>query len=147
MKSVDTAFLVSAMAQSLRKNIQKSIKGDFERVHLTGSLAKTTWSEEVVRLHASSFWDKDFTKGKKVAVVHVPAVRYDIRKYYKEGVIEFHPEWGSYAQAVNVSGGFSHYHVGYVEDAIIGSILKSYGNGKRGLGKTSRFKLLSIVIK
>lgn len=149
MKNIDTSFLVSNMALSLKRNIQHDIKADFKEIHLSGNLAKTTWSEEIVRLHASSFWDKDFSQGKKVAVVHVPAVRYDLRKYAKERIIEYQPERGSYAQAVNVTGGFNlmHYHRGYVEDAIINSVLKAYRSGKYGLGKTSKFKLVSIVIK
>ena len=149
MNNVDTAFFVSGMAKALEKNIKKSIKDDFKEIHLSGNLAKTTWSEEVVRLHASSFWDRDFSKGKKVAMVHIPAVRYDLSKYAKERVIEYQPERGSYAQAVNVTGGFNlmHYHRGYVEDAIIDSIIKSYKSGKYGLGKLSKFKMVSIVIK
>lgn len=149
MNNVDTALFVSGMALSLKRNIQHDIKADFKEIHLSGNLAKTTWSEEVVRLHASSFWDKDFSQGKKVAVVHVPAVRYDLRKYAKEKIIEYQPERGSYAQTVNVTGGFNlmHYHRGYVEDAIINSVLKAYRSGKYGLGKLSKFKLVSIVIK
>ena len=144
---MDTAIMVATMSDKLRKGMQKDIKADFKEVHLTGNLAKTTWSETLMQPYGTNFIDKDFAKGKKVAVVHIPAVRYDIRKWYEESVLEFHPEWGSYAQAVNVTGGFSHYHVGYVEDAIVNNVLKAYRSGKYGLGRTSKFKLVSIVIK
>ena len=91
------------------------------------------------RLARFWFLGKDFSKSKKTAVVQVPAVRYNSRKYAMKKNVECQPEHGSYAQDVNVTGGFNtmNYHRRYVKDAIIDSVLKAYHSGKYGLGQIS----------
>ena len=110
---------------------------------------KTTLSEKVVRLHASSFWDKDFSKSKKVAVMHVPTVRYNPTKYAKKKPRMSTKNTGRMHKTSTLRDDFNlmNYHRRYTEDAIIDSILKAYHSGKYGLGETSTFKLQHVVIK
>ena len=49
--------------------------------------------------------------------VDIPAECYDITEFNKKGVVVYNGK-GSYAQAVNKSGGFSKSHKNYVEKAI-----------------------------
>lgn len=86
--------------------IIRNLKEEFEEVHLSGNLAKTIYFH----------WNKnDFT-------IYIPAIRYDIDKWRKDKVIVYTPEKGSYAEVVNKTGGFSHTHRDYVENAIYDAI-------------------------
>ena len=90
----------------LAAEIAENARAGFERVHLSGNLKDG--------IEARSTTDG--------ALVRIPAVRYDIARYRKDKTLVFLPAEGSYAEAVNVTGGFSRTHVGYVEEAIIGGI-------------------------
>lgn len=120
--------------ESFTKETKKNIKNDFKKIHLSGNLMDTVWVEDV---RSPSILECEFygTKPQKMAVIHIPAVRYDIKKYREEMVIEHHPEWGSYAQEVDVMGGFSHKHVGYVERAIYKALSTSIRSTKIIAGK------------
>lgn len=122
-------IVMKLFKEKFAKETKKNIKNDFKKIHLSGNLMDTVWIEYVAD---PSILDCDLygTKPQKIAVIHVPAVRYDIKKYREEMVIEHHPEWGSYAQEVNVLGGFSHKHVGYVERAIYKALSTSIRSTK-----------------
>lgn len=85
----------------LAELVQKYIKEDFEAVHLSGNLMETI----KINRTATSI------------EIEVPAERYDIKRFNKEGVIVYTGN-GSYAQAVDIWGGFSKTHKNYIEDAI-----------------------------
>lgn len=145
MKGFKTAWVMNVMSEKIKDNVVKEINKNFSTIHLSGNLARTIWCEDIMRQKWTTFANSDFSRGRKVAVVHIPAVRYDIAKYRKEGVIEHHPEKGSYACEVNVSGGFSRYHVGYVDNAIIKSISRALSSVRKSVG--SSVELKSIIIR
>lgn len=88
--------------------IAGNIKENFREVHLSGNLMDG--------ISVSSTGDG--------VSVSIPAVRYDIDRFRKERVIVLRPAEGSYAEEVNKTGGFSGFHVGYVEDAIRKGIIQ-----------------------
>ncbi len=51
------------------------------------------------------------------AMVEIPAKMYDLMQFRKEGVIIYTGE-GSYAQQVDITGGFSGLHKGYIDKRI-----------------------------
>ena len=81
--------------------IAKYIREDFEEIHLSGNLMDT-----IMVTRTTLGFDID-----------IPAFLYDINTYRKKGVIVYEQS-GSYAQEVNITGGFSGKHVNYVERAI-----------------------------
>lgn len=85
--------------------IKENLKKDFEQVHLSGNLANTI----TIGVSENGYY------------IDIPAQIYDIQKWLKQGVIVY-TEDGSYAQQVNIDGGFSGKHVGYVELSIKKSI-------------------------
>lgn len=89
------------LIHALALKIESKIIEEFKYIHVTFNLADTIKVEKTPR-------------GWKV---FIPAEIYDIRKWYDEGVIVYTGE-GSYAEAVNQEGGFSHTHKGYIEDCI-----------------------------
>lgn len=88
--------------------IAGNVRENFEKVHLSGNLMDGI---------------SVFKSGNGVSV-SIPAVRYDIGRFRKERVIVLRPAEGSYAEEVNRTGGFSGFHVGYVEDAIRKGIIQ-----------------------
>lgn len=97
--------------KNLAEAIAKHLRMDFAEVFLSGNLRETITIEK-----SGNDWK-----------VHIPAVRYDIQKFKDEGVIIKHPEEGSYAEAVNKSGGFSKKHKNYVERALEKAITEWLG--------------------
>lgn len=93
----------SRMPQFIANNLKRKIAKDFSKVYLTHNLVDTMNVEL-----------KD-----DGAVVHIPAVRYDFKEWNKNKAVVPHQEWGSYAEQVNVSGGFSGYHKNYIDLAIM----------------------------
>lgn len=87
--------------QLLVEKIKKKIKEDFAVVHLSQNLINT------IEIRRTTFGFE----------LEIPAEIYDIAKWYKDKVIVYRGT-GSYAQAVDVEGGFSGKHKDYVEDAI-----------------------------
>jgi hypothetical protein len=81
--------------------IKNRLRENFETIHLSGNLINT------IEVRRTTFGFE----------IDIPAEMYDIPRFEKEGVIVYTGE-GSYAQAVDVSGGFSKKHKGYVEKAI-----------------------------
>lgn len=63
-------------------------------------------------------------------VVGIPAKMYDIPLYRKEKVIVFNKGENSYAEEVNITGGFSGKHVNYIDDAIVEAIRNWIGINK-----------------
>lgn len=121
--------------------VAKNVKEEFRRIHLSGNLMDTLWVEKL------NIGNEESISNEKAVVVHIPAVRYDIRRYREEGVVVHMPEEGSYAQAVNISGGFSHSHKGYVEEAITKAIATSIRSTQRRLGGLAKVKVVSVTMK
>lgn len=92
--------------RALADLIAGNVRADFEEIHLSGNLMDTI---EV---------GKDFG----YYMVRIPAVRYDLAKYRETRAIVYTPEKGSYADAVDASGGFSGMHKGYVELSVMRAI-------------------------
>lgn len=90
--------LPSQMAENLKRKIAK----DFSKVYLTHNLVDTM----NVEARANQ------------ATLHIPAIRYDFKEWNKNKVVVHHPEWGSYANQVNITGGFSTFHTNYIDIAI-----------------------------
>lgn len=85
----------------LANKIKAKIRQEFVNIHLSKNLMDTI---EVKRT----------TMGYEI---EIPAEIYDLDKWYNEKVIVYTGE-GSYAQQVNIEGGFSGTHQNYVEKAI-----------------------------
>lgn len=76
----------------------------------------------------SSFWAKHITMNLANTIeviatedgykVRIPAVAYDLNEWNKHGVLKYTPEYGSYAEKVDETGGFSKTHTNFVEKAI-----------------------------
>ena len=115
-------------------NVREFIEEDFAITYLSGNLRDTT---KVYKVNNNSF------------VVHIPAKVYNINLYRKKGIIVYGDNahktnyskdlksykplhQGSYAEAVNTSGGFSKKHKNYVERALDKalSVLQSELRGK-----------------
>lgn len=97
-----TTALQKQVAQSIRNDIYQ----DFSLRHLSGNLMDT------IRI----------VHNEDDAQVVVPAIRYDLKEWNKREVIIFTPQEGSYANAVDIYGGFSRTHQNYVDRAIMGTI-------------------------
>jgi isopentenyl phosphate kinase len=92
--------------QELARLIKTSIQNGFEVVHLSKNLMDTI----EIDLTAEGF------------LLTIPAEMYDIQKFRDKGVIVYSGV-GSYAQEVDVTGGFSGKHKNYVENAIQEAII------------------------
>ena len=149
MKNFTTQLLTAEFCKNFVKYTQKSVKDNFKNVYVTHNLRDTMYSEEVLPLSYYTFELNDLTKGLEVAKVCIPAVRYDIKRWEEDMVIVHIPEKGSYANEVNVTGGWSpkKVHTGYVENAIAEAIVKSYTATKRWCGKGTKIELRSIIWK
>ena len=91
--------------KSLAEMIASHMKDDFRNVFLSGNLRDTIYTEPTPGGYN----------------VYVPAERYDLTKWSKDGVVVYLGE-GSYAQQVNKTGGFSGRHKGYVDRGIENAI-------------------------
>lgn len=91
---------------SLAEKIKNHLKDEFEELHLSGNLMDTITIDH----------DGDGY------LVKIPAKVYDILQFYKTGAIIYREDKGSYAQEVNITGGFSGRHKGYVEKSINNAI-------------------------
>ena len=94
-----------ALLQDLALMIQEHIINGFKEKHLTMNLMNTIQVRKT---------DRGFE-------VDIPAELYDLKKWNEEKVVVYTGE-GSYAQRVDVTGGFSKKHKAYVEYAIEESI-------------------------
>ncbi len=92
-----------SLATKIKDNIQK----EFALIHLSQNLMNTI---KVTRT----------TMGFEI---EIPAEIYDLTKWYKEKVVVYTGR-GSYAQQVDVEGGFSETHKNYVERAIKNAIVQ-----------------------
>lgn len=93
------------LLQKLAEKIKEKIRNDFKEVHLSQNLMNTI----SVSSTPTGF------------LVDIPAEIYDLAKYYKEGVIIYTGN-GSYAEDVDINGGFSGKHKDYIERAILESV-------------------------
>ena len=93
------------LLQKLAEKIKQKIINDFKEVHLSQNLMNTL----SVSSTPTGF------------LVDIPAEIYDLAKYYKEGVI-IYTGAGSYAEDVDINGGFSGKHKDYIERAILESV-------------------------
>lgn len=87
--------------QLLAMKIRDKLREDFIELHLTGNLMETI----------------QINKTGTGFEIEIPAEIYDLKTWYEKGVIVYTGN-GSYAQDVDVEGGFSGKHKNYVEDAI-----------------------------
>lgn len=85
----------------LTEKIVNKIQANFEEIHLSKNLVNT------IEVRRTTFGFE----------IDIPAEIYDIGKWKKEKVIVYTNQ-GSYAQQVDVDGGFSGQHINYVENAI-----------------------------
>lgn len=85
----------------LATRIRDKIRENFAIVHLSENLINT------IKINRTTLGFE----------IEIPAEMYDIQKYMQQGVIVYTGE-GSYAQQVNITGGFSKKHKNYIEDAI-----------------------------
>lgn len=93
------------LLQKLAEKIKEKIRNDFKDVHLSQNLMNTI---------SISSTPTGF-------LIDIPAEIYDLAKYYKEGVI-IYTGAGSYAEDVDINGGFSGKHKDYIERAILESV-------------------------
>lgn len=93
------------LLQKLAEKIKEKIRNDFKEVHLSQNLMNTI---------SISSTPTGF-------LIDIPAEIYDLAKYYKEGVIVYTGA-GSYAEDVDINGGFSGKHKDYIERAILESV-------------------------
>lgn len=91
----------------LALKIEEKIKKDFATIHLSMNLVNTIKVE----------------KNDSGYIVDIPAQVYDLTKWYAEKVIVYKGT-GSYAQEVDMQGGFSKKHKDYIERAINESIIE-----------------------
>lgn len=87
--------------QQLIDFINEELHNEFKKIYLSHNLVDTITIEE----NNGGF------------ILEIPAERYNIRKFKKDGVIVYNGR-GSYADEVDESGGFSGTHTGYVDKAI-----------------------------
>ena len=92
----------------LAERIERNIKNDFEKLHITRNLMDTI----KVVVHQ----DK--------VEIEIPAERYDFKKWNKDKVVVYN-NTGSYAQSVDAYGGFSKTHKLYVENAIYDALVET----------------------
>ena len=90
------------MLLELAKTLQECLVEEFQDKFLSGNLRDT------IKLNVM---------GNDRIEVEIPAELYDLKEWKKSGAI-IYTGLGSYAQAVNVYGGFSKTHKFYVERAI-----------------------------
>lgn len=98
-------LLSSEQLSLLAEKIKNLLRLEFEEVHLSANLMNT------IKVNQTAMGFE----------VDIPAEIYDLNYYYDKGVIVYNGK-GSYAQAVNVDGGFSGTHKGYVEYSIMMAI-------------------------
>lgn len=138
--NIDSLIITEVFYRKFITETRRNIKRDFRKIHLSGNLMDTVTVEWFSsRLDHIIFGLVDpgefLEKPVKVAIVHIPAVRYDLKRYREDMVVIHHPEWGSYAQEVNITGGFSGKHVGYVENAIYQALAISIRSAKINASK------------
>ena len=138
--NIDSLIVTEVFYRKFITETRRNIKRDFRKIHLSGNLMDTVTVEWFSsRLDNIIFGLVDpgefLEKPVKVAIVHIPAVRYDLKRYREDMVVIHHPEWGSYAQEVNITGGFSGKHVGYVENAIYQALATSIRSAKINASK------------
>lgn len=97
---------MKALIRQIASAAMNLVYQDFALRHLSGNLMGTM----------------ELTYGEDYASLRVPAVKYDLKRWNKDKVIVSQPWLGSYAEKVNVSGGFSRTHQEYAERATIGAI-------------------------
>lgn len=139
--NIDSLIIAEVFHKKFITETKKNIKRDFQKIHLSGNLMDTVTVEWLSSPQYHFLIDGLIESGEflekpvKVAIVHIPAVRYDLKRYREDMVIIHHPEWGSYAQEVNITGGFSGRHVGYVENAIYQALATSIRSAKVNASK------------
>lgn len=138
--NIDSIIIAEVFHKIFITETRRNIKRDFRKIHLSGNLMDTVTVEWLSSpqdhiifglIEAGEFLEKPV----KVATVHIPAVRYDLKRYREDMVVIHHPEWGSYAQEVNITGGFSGKHIGYVENAIYKALATSIRSAKINASK------------
>lgn len=92
--------------QRFARLIYQGIYQDFALRHLSGNLMNTL----------------QITAGPNEVKVIIPAVRYDWGAWNKQKAIIYTPEEGSYAESVDIGGGFSRTHQNYADRAIFAAI-------------------------
>lgn len=90
------------LEKDLAEKIAEELQNEFEMAHLSRNLMNTI----VIR------------KTEKGYEVEIPAIRYNIEEFRRTGQIIYDQGNDSYAEEVNVTGGFSGTHIGYVDLAI-----------------------------
>lgn len=98
--------MITALQRQLAQAIRQNIYQDFAERHVTGNLMNTIeviYGEDEVR-------------------VRVPAVRYDQKEWSKSKAIILLPHEGSYANQVDVTGGWSRTHQNYADMAITSAL-------------------------
>ena len=98
--------MITALQRQLAIAVQSNVYQDFALRHLSGNLMTTMRIEY----------------GEDDAKVVIPAVRYDLKEWKRTKAIIYTPEKGSYANAVDIYGGFSKTHQNYADRAVFGAL-------------------------
>jgi hypothetical protein len=93
----------------LAECIQEALRDEFEFVHLSKNLINTMY----IKIDETN----------NSVSVEIPAMKYNVKKFRETGVIKYYYK-GSYAEAINKSGGFSGKHTDYIENCILKGIQK-----------------------
>lgn len=98
--------MITATQKEIAQAIRNNIYEDFALRHLSGNLMNTI---EIIH-------------NEEDARVRVPAIRYDLKEWNRSETIIYTPQEGSYANAVDIHGGFSRTHQNYADRAIIKAV-------------------------
>lgn len=102
----------------LAEKIRNKIRLNFEYAHLSQNLINT------IKVQKTTFGYE----------IDIPAEIYDLQRWVKENVVVYTGQ-GSYAQEVDVNGGFSRRHTNYVEKAIKEAISEWVSEMRYNVGK------------
>lgn len=98
--------MITQTQKSIAQAIKNYIYEDFALRHVSGNLMNTL---EIIHNEDN-------------AQVRVPAVHYDHKEWKKNQTIIYTPQEGSYANQVDITGGWSRTHQSYIDRAIMASV-------------------------
>lgn len=154
MESFEAQYLMAHYCKSFLKFMRLDISANFKDMYVTHNLRDTMYTKGALTLCYIDFRGNEFKEnGKLMAKFGIPAVRYDMKRWEEDMIVVHIPEKGSYANEVNITGGWSpkKVHLGYIEEAIANSILQAYHSTKREKRKIAdrsvQFKLKGVIWK
>ena len=91
----------------LAKCIEEAFREEFELVHLAKNLVNT------MKIEVTDTG----------VIIDIPAMKYNMKKFRETGIVKYYYR-GSYAEKINIDGGLSGKHEGYIEKCIKQGIQK-----------------------